>query len=68
MINNGLVVLGAGIGRLSDDDLSHVLDFTLPWPMRGWRDYPPDPAFRRAAPRKEATGAGLARWPKPPSR
>jgi NADH dehydrogenase FAD-containing subunit len=40
-----------------DDDFSHVLGFTLPWAMRGSRDYPPDPAFLRAAPRKEARGA-----------
>jgi hypothetical protein len=43
------------------DDDSHFLGFTLPWVMRGWPDYPPDPAFLRAAPRKEARGAGLAR-------
>src|SRR5882672_6139432 len=59
MMNNRLVILGAGIGGLSvikelresgvalndlditivDDDLSHFLGFTLPWVMRGWRDY-----------------------------
>jgi hypothetical protein len=61
MMNNRRVVLSAGIGRLSDDDSSHVLDCTLPWAMRGWRDHPPDPAFRRTAPRKETTGAGPAR-------
>jgi hypothetical protein len=60
MMNNRRVVLSAGIGRLSDDDSSHVLDCTLPWAMRGWRDHPPDPAFRRTAPRKETTGEGLA--------
>jgi hypothetical protein len=42
-----------------DDDFSHVSGCTLPWAMRGWRDHPPGPAFLRAAPRKEATGAGL---------
>ena len=80
-MNKGLVILGAGIGRLGvikelresgvhlddldiafgDDDFSHFLGFTLPWVMRGWRAYPPAPAFLRAAPRKEARGAGLAR-------